>query len=203
MNVVISTKTFIDDYPFLLPPSSLPPSPLLPPSSLLLRAAGGRAPSSCGHRATAVGKEITVTVTATPIASTPSLSAAPPSKACPPGTLRSAPPRWPQPTAAGTTPTNASWVHHALLLVTLNACATSVDFICLGTFFSYRGNYSTCKEMPLFIMFGITNQYWRTPMRSKIPTCFLCVDICSVNLTTVLLTLLYYFCLLTDECWFA
>lgn len=55
-------------------------------------------------------RAITVTVTATQTASTLSQSAVPPSRACPPGTLRSAPPLWLQHTAVETTPTRGLWV---------------------------------------------------------------------------------------------
>lgn len=69
-----------------------------------------RAPSSCGLLGTGGVKEMTVTAMATRTASTPSPSAAPRSKACRPGTLRSAPPPWPPHTAAGITPTSESYV---------------------------------------------------------------------------------------------
>lgn len=69
-----------------------------------------RAPSSSGHLGTGGVREITVTATATQTASTPSPSAVPRSRACPPGTPRSAPPRWPPRTAAGITLTSESYV---------------------------------------------------------------------------------------------
>lgn len=69
-----------------------------------------RGPSSSGLRETGGVREIIVTVTATQTASTPSPSAVPPSKAYPPGMLRSAPPHWPPLTAAGITPTRESYV---------------------------------------------------------------------------------------------
>lgn len=69
-----------------------------------------RAPSSSGHLGTGAVREITVTATGTQTASTPSPSAVPRSRACPPGTPRSAPPHWPPRTAAGITGTNESYV---------------------------------------------------------------------------------------------
>ena len=72
------------------------------------RADKERALSSSGPPGTGGVREITVTATGTRTASTPSPSAVPRSKACPPGTQRSAPPRWPPRTAVGTTPTSES-----------------------------------------------------------------------------------------------
>lgn len=69
-----------------------------------------RAPSLSGLLAMGGVREITVTVMGTRTASIPSPSAAPRSRACPPGTLRSAPPHWPPRTAAGITPTRESYV---------------------------------------------------------------------------------------------
>lgn len=66
----------------------------------------GRAPSLFGPLGMGVVRVITVTVMATQTASTPSLSAAPPNKACHPGTQRSAPPHWLPPTAAVITQTS-------------------------------------------------------------------------------------------------
>lgn len=75
----------------------------------MYRAAVGRAPSLCGRQETGADRGITATATATQTASTPSPSAVPHSRACLPGTLRSAPPPWPQPTAAEITPTRESY----------------------------------------------------------------------------------------------
>lgn len=72
------------------------------------RAVVGKARSLFGLQVTEAVRVITVTVTATQTASTPSQSAAPPSRACPRGTPRSAPPLWLRPTAAETTPTRGS-----------------------------------------------------------------------------------------------
>ena len=69
-----------------------------------------RAPSSSGLLEMGGIRETTVTVMGTQTASTPSPSAVPRSRACPPGMPRSAPPRWPPRTAAGTTPTSGSYV---------------------------------------------------------------------------------------------
>lgn len=69
-----------------------------------------RALSSSGLLGMGGVREITVTVTDTRTASTPSPSAVPHSKAYPRGMLRSAPPPWPPPTAAGITPTSESYV---------------------------------------------------------------------------------------------
>lgn len=67
-----------------------------------------RALSSSGLLGMGGVREITVTVMGTRTVSTPSPSAVPRSKAYPPGTLRSAPLRWPPRTAAGITPTSES-----------------------------------------------------------------------------------------------
>lgn len=75
---------------------------------VLRRAAVGKAPSLFGRQVTAAARGITATVTATQTAFTPSPSAAPPSRACPPGTPRSALPPWLRRTAAETTPTRGS-----------------------------------------------------------------------------------------------
>lgn len=64
--------------------------------------------SSSGPPGTEGVRATTVTATDTRTASTPSPSAVPRSKAYPPGMQRSAPPRWPPLTAAGTTPTSES-----------------------------------------------------------------------------------------------
>lgn len=69
-----------------------------------------RAPSSFGLLGMGGVRETTVTVMGTQTASTPSPSAVPRSRACPPGMPRSAPPHWPPRTAAGTTPTSGSYV---------------------------------------------------------------------------------------------
>lgn len=88
---------------------------------VLRRVVVEKAPSLSGHRATVAARGTTATVTATQTAFTPSPSAAPPSRACPPGMQRSAPPRWLQPTAAETTPTRGSSVccitiHHVSVM---------------------------------------------------------------------------------------
>lgn len=74
-----------------------------------------RAPSSSGLLGMGGVRAITVTVMGTQTASTPSPSAAPRSRACPPGMLRSAPPHWPPRTAVEITPTRESYVVFVLL----------------------------------------------------------------------------------------
>lgn len=81
------------------------------------RAVVEKALSLFGHRGTAAARVITVTVTATQTASTLSQSAVPPSRACPRGTLRSAPPLWLRRTAVETTLTRGSYV-------TMSVCVT-------------------------------------------------------------------------------
>lgn len=65
----------------------------------------GKGQSLSGHRVMVAARVITVTVMATQTAFTLSQSAVPHSRACPHGTLRSAPLLWLQHTAVETTPT--------------------------------------------------------------------------------------------------
>lgn len=76
----------------------------------------GKVQSLSGHQVTVAGRVITVTVTATQTAFTLSQSAVPPSRACPHGTLRSAPLLWLQHTAVETTLTRGLLVAVLILL---------------------------------------------------------------------------------------
>lgn len=97
------------------------PAKCAPLRLVLRRAVVEKAPSLFGRRAMVGARGTTATVMVTQTAFTPSQSAAPPSRACPPGMQRSAPPPWLQPTAAETTPTRGLSVcqiciHHLSLM---------------------------------------------------------------------------------------
>lgn len=135
------------------------------------RAAGEKDRFLFGRRVTVGAKETTVTVMVTPTVSILSPSAVRPNRACPHGTLKSAPPLSLQHTAVATTQTRGLWVLFIMMAYVLVRCVM-VIFIHFYLLFSDQCRPSQWVH---------TDTYWDLSIRP-----FGCRDICTSTRTKVI-----------------